>query len=185
MKFLFFVIALAISAQVNADESARQAKISEIVEAQGLLQTFQQQIDQAKLQAGDIGEDLYRTLLRESGMSDEQENPKLKQVLTQYLERCSKIFTAEELTEIWSRFYGSDLSEAELDEILAFYKSPIGKKDVAASQAALVSFSQILNTESQNRMDDAIGQLMADIKAAIGCDSDGTELVVAPCKKAK
>lgn len=167
MKYLLLAIALASSGYVNANESARQAKISKIMEAQGLQQLFQQQLDHSKAQARDLGKDLYRKMLSESGISDGQENPKLEQVFVQYIERCSTMFNAKEFVEIWSRFYGNNLSEAELDKILAYYKSPVGKKDVTASQAAMVGFSQVVSTESQKRMNDSIGQLMADLKAAM------------------
>jgi hypothetical protein len=167
MKYLLLAIALVFSGHVNANESARQAKISEIIEAQGLLQMFQQQLDQSKAQASDLGKNLYRKMLSESGINDGQENPKLERIFTQYIERCSTMFTAKEFVETWSRFYGSNLSEAELEKILAYYKSPVGKKDVAASQAAMVGFSQVMSAESQKRMNDSIGQLMADLKAAM------------------
>jgi hypothetical protein len=168
MKFLLLAIALVISTHVNADEAIRQAKISRIIEAQGLPQMFQQQLDQSKNQASDLGENLYRKILSESGIADGQENPELELVFTQYMERCSTMFTANELVEIWSRFYGNDLSEADLDKILAYYESSAGKKDVAASHAAMTGFSQVVSSESQKRMGDSIKQLMADLKAALG-----------------
>lgn len=167
MKYVLFAIALVISGHGYANESSRQAKISKIMEAQGLQQMFQQQLDQSKIQARDLGKNLYQKMLSESGITDGQENTKLERVFTQYIERCSTIFTAKEFVEIWSRFYGKNLSETELEKILAYYKSSVGKKDVAASQAAMVAFSQVMSAESQKRMNDSIGQLMADLKAAM------------------
>jgi hypothetical protein len=167
MKYVLLAIALVISGHVNADESARQAKITKIIEAQGLQQMFQQQLDQSKAQAGDLGKNLYRKMLSENGIVAEQENTTLEHVFTQYIERCSTMFTAKEFVETWSRFYGNNLSEAELEKILAYYKSSAGKKDVAASQAAMVGFSQVIGAESQKRMNDSIGQLMVDLKAAM------------------
>ena len=166
MKFLLLAIALVLSVHANADESARQAKIAKVLEAQGVLQMFQQQIESSKSQASDIGENIYRQILIENGIKKGQENPKIEQVLTQYTERCSTLFTAEELTGIWSRFYGNDLSEKELDKILAYYKSPVGKKDVAASQAALSGFMQVLSAERQTRINASIRQFISDLKAA-------------------
>jgi hypothetical protein len=167
MKFFFLAIALVVSVHVHANESVRQEKISKIVEATGMLQMFQQQIDQSKAQASDFGKNLYRKMLSESGIADGQQNPKIELVLTQYIERCTTMFTAKEFVETWSSFYGNNLSEAELDKILAYYKSPIGKKDVAATQTAMAGFAQVIGTESQKRMNDSTGQLIADLKAAM------------------
>jgi hypothetical protein len=167
MKKALLVIALLLSAYAYADDSARQAKIAQIVKAQGLQQMFQQQIDQSKAAAADTGKNLYRKMLAESGITEGQENPKLEQVFTKYLERCASMLSARELVATWSSFYGKDLSEAELDKILAYYKSPVGKKDVLASQVAMAGFSQAMSAEVQKRMEASIGQLMADLKSAI------------------
>lgn len=164
MKYVVLAIALVLSTHVNASESARQEKISKIIEAQGLQQMFQQQLDQSKASASDLGKNLYQKMLSESGIVDSQEIPKLEQVFTRYMERCANMFSAKEAVETWSRFYGNNLSEAELDKILIYYKSPVGKKDVAANQAAMIGFSRVMSELSQKRLNDSIGQLMADLK---------------------
>ena len=167
MKYLLLAVALAFSGHVNANELARQEKIAKIIEAQGLQQMFQQQLDQSKAQATDLGKNLFRKMLSENGIADGRENPKLERIFIQYIERCSSMFTAQEFVETWSRFYGNNLSEAELEKILAYYKSPVGKKDVAASQTAMVRFSQEMRSEGQKRLNDSIGILMADLKEAM------------------
>ena len=167
MKYLLAAIAFVVSAQAGANDLARQEKIAKIIEAQGLHQMFQQQLDQSRGQAAELGKDIYRKVLAESGIAPGQENPRLEQVFTRYVERCSTLFTADEMVATWARFYGSDLSTADLDKILAYYRSSAGKKDIAASQSALVGFSQALTGESRKRVGDAIEQLLADMKAAM------------------
>ena len=147
----------------NADESARQAKIAKILKAQGVLQMFQQQIESSKSRASDIGKTIYRQTLFENGIEEGQETPEAQQVFIQHIERCSKLFTAKALTDIWSRFYGEKLSEKELDQILAYYTSPVGKKDVAVSQAALTGFLQVVNAERKIRIDAATEQFITDL----------------------
>ncbi|MDR2881046.1 MAG: DUF2059 domain-containing protein [Azoarcus sp.] len=167
MKKMLILFALALSVHVHADEASRQAKVAQIVEAQGLQQMLQQQLDQSKEFAVKAGEDTYRRLLLESNLGEGKENPALKQVFAKYMERCATLFTAKELVAMWSAFYGKDLSEAELDKILTYYKSPEGKKDVRASQIAMVGFSLAMNAESQKRLNESINQLIVDMKKAI------------------
>jgi hypothetical protein len=179
MKYAFLAVALAISTHVYADESARQAKISKIIEAQGLQQMLQQQLDQSKAQAGDLGKDLYRKLLSEREIAEGQENPKMRQIFTRYVERSADMFSAKELVETWSRFYGKNLSDAELEKILAYYKSPVGKKDVAAAQAAMVGFSQVVGDETAKRAKEHLRQMIADINAVIDADNSPANTGVA------
>lgn len=43
----------------------------------------------------------------------------------------------EEAVRAWERFYSDNVTETDLDAILAYYRSPAGQKDVSASHAAL------------------------------------------------
>ncbi len=43
----------------------------------------------------------------------------------------------EEAVRAWERFYSDNVTETDLDAILAYYRSPAGQKDVSASRAAL------------------------------------------------
>jgi hypothetical protein len=43
----------------------------------------------------------------------------------------------EEAVRAWERFYSENVTETDLDSILAYYRSPAGQKDVSASRAAL------------------------------------------------
>ncbi|MBL8469413.1 DUF2059 domain-containing protein [Methyloversatilis discipulorum] len=167
MKKAVLAIALVLSTYAHAEDTVRQAKISQIVEAQGLRQMFEQQLNQSQAAAADLGKNLYRKMLLESGIPEGQENPKLENVFTQYLQRCAAMFSAQELVETWSSFYGKDLSEADLDNILAYYTSPAGKKDVSASKSAMVRFSQTISRESQARMNESIEQFMSDLRSAL------------------
>ncbi len=168
MKYLVFAACLLISVTATADEANRQVKIAKIIEAQGIHKMFQQQIDQQTASAKDIGANLYRKILTENGLSSEQADPKVEQIFTRYIERCVSMFSAKEFVEIWSRYYGKNLSEADLEKILAYYTSPVGKKDVAASQAAMAGFSQVITVEMQKRMESAVEQLMRELKEALG-----------------
>jgi hypothetical protein len=166
-SFALFVVALFLCGTAMADESSRQVTIAKIMEAQGLQEMFQQQLDQSKDSAGEVGKDLVKKLLKESGAPDGQENPQLTEVFRLYLERCATMFSAKEYVDIWATFYGKNLSDSDLEQILAYYQSPIGKKDVLASKTAMVGFSQTMMRETQKRLNASIAQLMTDIKKAM------------------
>lgn len=167
MRSSLFVVVILFSSLAHAGGATQQAKIAQIVEAQGLQQMFQQQLDQAKTSASEMGKSVYQKIIAESGDTKGSPNPKLERIFTNYIERCALMFSAKELVDTWASFYGNGLSDKELDEILAYYKSPTGKKDVLASQAAMSSFSQLMAVEGQKRLNASIGQLMAEMKAAL------------------
>jgi hypothetical protein len=55
----------------------------------------------------------------------------------QFLHEVDGKADQEEAARAWGRFYSQNVSESDLDAILAYYRSPAGQKDVSASRAAL------------------------------------------------
>ena len=55
----------------------------------------------------------------------------------QFLHEVDGKADQEEAARAWGRFYSENVSEGDLDAILAYYRSPAGQKDVSASRAAL------------------------------------------------
>lgn len=51
-------------------------------------------------------------------------------------------WTAREIVQTWSELYASQFTDSELDQLLAYYTSPLAQKEVAASRRALVQFTQ-------------------------------------------
>lgn len=164
------ILALAVllaGSIAHADDATKSAKIARIVEAQGLQQMFQAQMDQGLVTAREVGREVVRRMAQEAGMSQADAAAKLEPVFQRYLERCATMFTAKELVDLWTDAYGRDLSERELDQILAYYRSPVGRKDVAASRSAMGGFTQAVNAIGKQRFDASLGQLIADLKTAM------------------
>ena len=161
-----FAVVLLFSAQAHAVETTRQLKIERIIEAQGLRQMMQQQLDQSKSAASEMGTDILTKVLAEEGLTPDQASPELKAVFQNFLEKTGAIFTAKELVDTWSQAYGSGLSDADLDNILAYYQSPTGKKEVVASQVAMQIFGRSVNAESQKRLNVLMTTFLADLKSA-------------------
>jgi len=168
MKFVaLFLVVLCTWMPAVANEVQRQATIAKIVEAQGLQEMFQQQIDQSQASAVEMGTRMFKKILQEAGVPEGKEDPRLMEAFNRYLGRCSTMFTAKEMVVAWSSFYGKGLSDADLAKILAYYQSSVGKKDVQASQIAMAGFTKVMMVESEKRMADSVTQLMSEIKAAM------------------
>lgn len=55
----------------------------------------------------------------------------------QFLHEVDSKLDQEAAMRAWARSYSANVTEPELDAILAYYRSPAGQKDVSASRAAL------------------------------------------------
>jgi len=54
-----------------------------------------------------------------------------------FLHEVDGKYDQEEAARAWGRYYSENVTETDLDAILAYYRSPAGQKDVSASRAAL------------------------------------------------
>jgi hypothetical protein len=93
------------------------------------------------------------------------EDPQFKKIMVTYLERAALMFSAKEYADIWSRSYGQDLSEADIDQMLKYYNSPLGQRDVRASHAAMGKFSQTIAAESERRFTALSTEMLKELNA--------------------
>lgn len=67
-------------------------------------------------------------------------------------------WTADEVTTIWANIYGNKFSDEELDQLVAFYTSPVARKETIAGRASLMEFSQYLANQYEPYQRRAIQQ---------------------------
>jgi Uncharacterized protein conserved in bacteria (DUF2059) len=86
----------------------------------------------------------------------------------QFLHEVDGKADQEEAARAWGRFYSENVSEGDLDAILAYYRSPAGQKDVSASRAALGEVQRYI---ARKRVPTASGTAVA---AGVGSVPSGT-----------
>jgi len=77
----------------------------------------------------------------------------------QFLHEVDGKADQEEAARAWGRFYSQNVSESDLDAILAYYRSPAGQQDVSASRAAL---GEVQRYMAQKRAPNAVPAVAAN-----------------------
>jgi len=77
----------------------------------------------------------------------------------QFLHEVDGKADQEAAARAWGRFYSQNVSEGDLDAILAYYRSPAGQKDVSASRAALGEVQRYI---AQKRVPTAVPAVAAN-----------------------
>lgn len=132
-----FFLTLSLSAQA----APRDDKIRDLMQAQGLLQMMETQLeagkDESRKQVRQISDDLIARLKPNAEYRD-----KFQQAFDGFVVSLNRAWRPGDLVEVWAKAYGSQFSDKELDSLLAYYKSPLGQKDVKAAQAAMPAIAQ-------------------------------------------
>jgi hypothetical protein len=137
MRSLFLTVLLMFA--VPAGAADRTAKIQALMEAQGLLQMWDQQMELGKEESRKQAQQLIDQMLSSITPTPELE-AHLRSALDEFMKALEPSWTAQDIVAVWADNYGVQFTDQELDGLLAYYTSPLGKKDVAAAQAALPTF---------------------------------------------
>lgn len=159
VPFLFFLL-LVSTACFSQD---RNAKVRTLMEVQGLLAMFQQQMDAGKQQNRDQAKQMLDQLM--SGLNPSQEyKVRLRRAADEFTKARESPWTAQEIVDVWAKSYGTSFTDKELDQLLAFYTSPLGKKDIAASHKTMPMLNTYLVDKSKPLIERATAKFVADLQ---------------------
>lgn len=149
-----------------AHPADRQAKVGELMEAQGLLAMMEEQMAAGREQMRVQSKQMLDQMM--GGLKPPPEfQGRLRDVSEKFLKAIEPTVTPQDIVAQWSVAYGSQFTDQELDGLLAYYKSPLGRKDVAAAQRAMPALMAYVNQRTQPVIERATRQYAADIEAVV------------------
>jgi len=118
----------------------KEDKIRQLMEAQGLLSMFEAQLEMGKVQSEKAGKQMMDQLLSQINPNEEFQ-ARFTEAFNNYMTKVTAPWGAEEIVSVWGQYYGQHFTEKELDSLVEFYTSSIGRKEVKASKSALTEFT--------------------------------------------
>jgi hypothetical protein len=165
MKTLLLIATLFLSTQALANEASKREKIRQLAKVQGMEQMFQAQIDELKANSGTMAIEFFDKLAKDTGVEASPDDPKVRELFARFSQQLAALHTAKEYMETWTSSYGNDLSEADINNMLNYYRSPVGQRDTHASRSAMRSFTQAIMKEQMTRMTALTENLIKELKA--------------------
>lgn len=168
--FRFAVIALLLTAPYAfADEASKAAKLKELAKIQGLHEIIEQQRSYSHEQVKLIAPKMLQEAKTQFPGLKKTTIAALENSYQKFLNAAKPAWTTEEAVKAWSVYYGLNVTEDELDSILAFYKSPTGQKEAEAAKIAMqqwaVFFMEKNNVTVEKATQTYISELRTIIKA--------------------
>ncbi len=138
-KSILLIVIAVLSLKVNAD--TKTDKIKKLMEIQGQVQMWQETMDSGKKHSEKLASDAVAQLMTRLNPSPEFKQ-KFNNASQAYITKVQAPWSAAQIVDTWSGFYGPKFTETELDQLIAFYSSDLGIKEIAASRQAMVQFQQ-------------------------------------------
>lgn len=159
------LLIMAFSGQAMADE-ARNKKITQLIEAQGLVALWQDQIEITRKEARTQARNIQRQLTAKTNL-DRKSQARIDSAHNLFLKKVNTPWVVNDLVGVWIKGYASRLSNNDLDNLIAFYKSDIGKKDVAATRRATSGFIQHMQNEVSPLVQSAIQRYLYEVQTTV------------------
>ena len=141
-----------------ADEQ-RDELVRRIADAQGITEIIDQQQEQ-----GRVALQAYAAKMLDEA-SGGKATPQHKAAFEKFVARSAQMFSAKEITAAWASQYGRDLSIQDLQDILRYYESPLGQRELASVKRAMPAFMQWISAEGQARGTVLIQDFIAELRA--------------------
>lgn len=142
MKKIASILLLAFAMGAHAADS-NPSKVHQLLEAQGMAAAFEDQMrireDHSKRSVQIMVDETFKRLKPNAAFKG-----KFNAAAEELYAALQPPWTPQEVTDIWASIYGSKFSEEELDQLLAFYTSPVAQKETLVGRSSLAEFSQYL-----------------------------------------
>jgi hypothetical protein len=160
-------ILLMVAANALADQSTKDAKLNELMRLQGLTEMIEQQQAYCQEQARAIGPKMIAEFKKQIPEIDQAVLDEVDAALSAFVDSAKPSWTVGEAATAWSNYYGEQLTEEELDQIIAFYRSPIGQKDILATRKAMPGWSAFFGERNQKVLESAMNAYVERLKAIV------------------
>jgi hypothetical protein len=164
------VLFVLVSTGARSDESSKNAKLAQLFKLTGLDRTLEQRRESCRKQAEAVRAQIMEQM-KGTFPDDAPAWSKIEAAYNRFLDASQPAWTTEEAVERYAQLYGAGVTEDELDQIIAFYRSPVGMKDIAASQAAIPKWSEFLAQKDQAVFQKNFERFLRDVKAISGAGS--------------
>lgn len=159
-----------IAARGEADPKA--AKIAELVQLQGLARMMEQSKAAGREAATQMVRSMTNQIFAQFPKIPPERRTAIEAASQQFLSETEDSFDQDDAVRAWGRYYSDGLTERELDAIIAYYRSPVGQKDVHASESALPQFQQYMVEKRTAALNSAVARYSAALRGIVNPSKD-------------
>ncbi len=163
-KIIVMVLCGAFAVNAHADDASKDRKIRELLKLQGLTEMLEQQRESAKAQAAEAGKEAFQQAVGDISRVPALDRPRLDVLIERYVEKTDNLLARSDIEALWVKTYGGNVSEAHVDEVIAFYSSAVGKTEVEATKKTLPVFFDAISETFTRRIKSALDVFSKELK---------------------
>jgi hypothetical protein len=161
MKLLLAAVTLLLS--VAASAGPLEDKARKLFEIQGVVSNYQSMIDQSRMQAKEETRKTVEQMLTQLNPNKEFRD-QIALAAEKYVNNLQTGRTAEDIVNVLIKNYAPSFTETELDKLIEFYSSGVGKKDAAVSKAVTQKVVEYYKADNEKIRSSATSEFVRDLQ---------------------
>lgn len=163
-RVIIAVIVVALCSSARASD--RIAKIKALMDAQGLVQLFDEARERSRQRCQEQSQEMMDQMLAGLNASPEVQK-QIREAANDFIKAAQATWTSQDIVDEWAKVYGAQFSDEELDQLLAYYTSPLGKKDTLVTRTSLPELSKHFAELSKPIVEQATKGYVARLKEIV------------------
>jgi hypothetical protein len=147
-----------------ADEKTKTAKLNELMDVTGMVRLIEQARHKNKSQALQYKQELLRQLKEGAKATDKETLDYFEAEYTKFVNSLEPKWTTAEAANKYVELYGARMTEGEIDKVLEYSKSDVGKKSLAVTNEIMPLWLEYLVKDSDAQFRDGVKNFMANMK---------------------
>ena len=162
-----FILLTFFSSPGYSQNDHKSDKIKEFASVSGLNEMFDELQKQKELNAKDLADKLLSTLKNNYPKLLPKYEARAKKAYEKYILRINNNLLADKIREKYFDLIEPHFSEQDLDDLIEFYKSPIGKKSIEVTKQITPHWMKYSNNETNKAIEIALEPLNEEIDKII------------------
>ena len=161
MKFVLLSLLTVCSAFAQAE--TKDEKVLRLFEIQGVVASYQTAIDEGKVRAQIETQQMLDQMMSQFNPSKEFQS-RINRAAEKFTKTLLTDRTAEEIVKVVIEYYSPNFTEAELDKLIEFYGSEVGKKDNEISKVAMQKVAVHFKESNERVRVSAVNEFVKDLQ---------------------
>jgi hypothetical protein len=163
---LIIVLCIA-SKSAYGDQNTKASKLNELMELSGMVKIMEQARNRNKMQALQYKQQVMKQFEQKFRIKDPEVWKYFENEYQKFIDSLEPKWSSEDAVQKYVDLYGSRMTEEEIDKILEFEKSKVGKKSTAVSQEIVPLWIDYLTKENDAQFSEGLQNFAANLQTFI------------------
>ncbi len=164
---LCFISIIICGNSVFADEISKKQKLVELMKLSGMTEIIEQARGKNKTLAAQYKEQTMEQISQGFEITDQKIWDKFEAEYQEFIDKLEPKWTVEEAVEEYTKLYGERMTEEEIDIVLEFSRSEVGKKSTKVSKEIAPIWYDYLAKDSEKEFGEATQEYISNLKIII------------------